>query len=48
MLGTFCLLWAGSFRPERADLALFARLTQEGKSADNQLVSQADLPTKAG
>ena len=42
----FFFFRAGPRRLRRAGLARFVRLTQVGKSADHQLASPADLPTK--
>lgn len=45
MRDTLFLVWAGSSRPERSDLFLFARLTEVGNSACHQLAAPADLTT---
>ena len=46
MRSSFFIISAGPARPWGDNLARFALLTEVGKSADHQLVSPADLPTK--
>lgn len=44
--GSFFLFWVGPPRPGKIVLARVAHLTLVGKSADHQLASPADLPTR--